>query len=121
MNNQLFVKSIPLEELQDVIRLISIQKGALVERKLVENELLSISLFALDRNQELLIENGKEEAMVQVLEGHAAVTLPGKEEILAAGGISAIPAAASGRAKAVQPTKLLLTRTKNPERIAVEP
>lgn len=77
-------------------------------RTLVQNRSVSLTLFAFDTNEEISSHESKGDAMVQVLDGKAKITIGGGEYFLCAGE-TVSPAGVPHALEAVEPFKMLLT------------
>ena len=62
----------------DLAGLINYQDGAIVSRTLIKKPTGTVTLFAFDQGQELSEHTAPYDAMVQVLDGEAEVTIGGK-------------------------------------------
>ncbi len=71
---------------------ISVQKGAVVSRTVVAGDAGSVTLFAFDAGQGLSEHTAPFDALVQVIEGEAAVTIDGSEHRVAEGQMILMPA-----------------------------
>ena len=61
------------------------QKGQVVSKTLVQNELVSVTIFSFDKGEEISAHASGGDAMVTVLEGKGKFTINGQEYILEAG------------------------------------
>ncbi len=89
--------------------LVDYQEGSVVSRTLVKQELGSVTLFAFDRGQGLSEHTAPFDALVQVLEGEAEVTIAGQPHRLQAGELIIMPADKPHALKAPRRFKMLLT------------
>ncbi|MBA7673250.1 MAG: cupin domain-containing protein [Calditrichaeota bacterium] len=85
------------------------QEGSVVSRTLVKQEQGSVTLFAFDRGQGLSEHTAPFDALVQVLEGEAEVTIAGQHHRLQAGELIIMPADKPHAIKAPRRFKMLLT------------
>ena len=85
------------------------QEGSVVSRTLVKQEQGSVTLFAFDRGQGLSEHTAPFDALVQVLEGEAEVTIDGQPHRLHAGEMIIMPADKPHALKAPRRFKMLLT------------
>ena len=85
------------------------QEGSVVSRALVKQEQGSVTLFAFDRGQGLSEHTAPFDALVQVLEGEAEVTIAGQSHRLQAGEMIIMPADKPHVLKAPRRFKMLLT------------
>ncbi len=85
------------------------QEGSVVSRTLIKQEQGSVTLFAFDRGQGLSEHTVPFDALVQVLEGEAEVTIDGQPHRLQAGEMIIMPADKPHALKAPRRFKMLLT------------
>lgn len=96
-------------EVRRVVDLISYQEGAVVSRIVVKRDTGSVTLFAFDTGQELSEHTAPFDALVQVLEGEAAITIAGRPHRVGTGEMILMPAHQPHALKAVSRFKMLLT------------
>ena len=65
--------------------LVDYQEGQVVSKTLVQNELVSVTVFSFDKNEEISTHAAEGDAMVTVLEGKGKFTIGGEEFILEEG------------------------------------
>jgi quercetin dioxygenase-like cupin family protein len=92
-----------------VVDLVAYQSGAVVSRIVVKRDAGNVTLFAFDAGQELSEHTAPYDALVQVLEGDAAITIAGRGHRLQAGDMIVMPAHQPHAVKAVSRLKMLLT------------
>ena len=91
-----------------IIELISYQQGAIVSRVIVQQPHGSVTVFAFDKDQEISEHTAPFDAMVQVLEGEALVTLGGKGHPLSGGEMIIMHANIPHAVKAASKMKMIL-------------
>ena len=89
--------------------LVTYQDGAVVSRTLVKAATGTITLFAFDEEQGLSEHTTPYNALAQVLEGEAEITVSGKPMRTKAGETILLPANQPHALKAVTRFKMLLT------------
>ena len=89
--------------------MVSYQDAAVVSRQITKAEAGNVTLFAFDKDQGLSEHTAPFEALVQILEGEAHVTISGKTFVLKTGDAIIMPANEPHALKAVQKFKMLLT------------
>ena len=89
--------------------LVTYQTGQIVSRTLVQNRAVSLTLFAFDTGEEISSHESKGDAMVQVLDGTAKITIGSGVYQLKAGETVVMPAGVPHALEAVEPFKMLLT------------
>jgi quercetin dioxygenase-like cupin family protein len=96
-------------EVSRVVDLVSYQDGAVVSRIVVKRETGNVTLFAFDAGQELSEHTTPYDALVQVVDGEAGITIAGRPYRLRAGEMIVMPAHQPHALKAVSRFKMLLT------------
>lgn len=92
-----------------VVDLVAYQEGAVVSRSLMKGETGNVTLFAFDAGQELSEHTAPYDAMVQVVEGEASITIAGRVHRLRGGDMIVMPAHHPHAVTAVSRFKMLLT------------
>lgn len=105
----MILKKIEGEKVLELGSLVEIAKGQIVSKTLVQNENVSITLFAFDEDEEISTHESDGDAMVTVLEGEGKFTIDGKEYILSAGETIIMPQNKPHAVNSVKPFKMLLT------------
>ncbi|MFH1924230.1 MAG: cupin domain-containing protein [Planctomycetota bacterium] len=90
-------------------RLVDYQPGAIVSRTVVKRPTGTVTLFAFDQGQTLSEHTAPFDALVQVLDGEAELTIEGKPFRLVAGQALIMPADRPHAVAAVKRFKMLLT------------
>jgi len=90
-------------------QLVEYARDSIVSKTIIDKPAGTITLFAFDARQKLSEHTAPYDAVVQVLEGRAVVTIAGRENALAAGGIIIMPANAPHAVAAAERFKMLLT------------
>lgn len=97
-----------LARVTDLAGLVDFQQAAVVSRTLIKKATGSVTLFAFDGGQELSEHTAPFDALVQVLEGEAEITISGNPLRLTAGQTVIMPADKPHALKAIRPMKMLL-------------
>ena len=92
-----------------VVDLVSYQDGAIVSRVILKRDAGNVTLFAFDAGQELSEHTAPYDALVQIVDGEAAITVAGRPHRLGTGDMILMPAHQPHALKAVSPFKMLLT------------
>lgn len=87
-----YLKNINHEEIVTLAELVSVNEGQVVSKTLVQNDAVSITLFAFDKEEEISAHESNGDAMVTVLEGVGKFIVDGNEYILDAGQTLVMPA-----------------------------
>ena len=91
------------------IDLISYQDGSVVSRMIINQKAGTVTLFAFDRDQELSEHTAPYDALVNLLDGEAEITISGQPYHLRTGDMLILPANQPHALKAIQKFKMLLT------------
>ena len=89
--------------------LVSYQEDSVVSRTLLEDKAGTVTLFAFDAGQGLSEHTAPYDALLQLLEGEAEVTVAGNESHLEAGEAILLPAGKPHAVRASARFKMLLT------------
>lgn len=89
--------------------LLEYQDGAIVSRTLVDREAATLTVFACDAGQTISEHTAPHEALLQVLDGRARVTIDGTDHELGAGESIVFPAETPHSVDAPERFKMLLT------------
>lgn len=89
--------------------LVTYQTGAVVSRTLINQKTGTVTLFAFDAGQELSEHTAPYDALVQVLDGEAHITIAGQPFDLKAGDLIIMPAQQPHAVSATTQFKMLLT------------
>ena len=92
-----------------VVDLVGYQEGSIVSRIIVKRETGNVTLFAFDAGQELSEHTAPYDALVQVVEGEATITIAGRPHRLRAGEMIVMPARQPHAVTALSRFKMLLT------------
>ena len=88
--------------------LVDYQAGAVVSRTLVKKETGTVTIFAFDKGQGLSEHTAPFDAMVEILDGEALITIAGKQHKVKAGEFIIMPANKPHALKAVKKFKMML-------------
>jgi quercetin dioxygenase-like cupin family protein len=92
--------------------LIDYQEGSVVSRTIIDKEPGTVTLFAFDERQGLSEHTAPFDALIQVLEGEANVTVSGKTIAVKQGETTIMPANKPHALSAATRFKMLLTMIK---------
>lgn len=98
----------PVAETVCLAELVNYQEGAVVSRTLLKRSMGTVTVFAFDEGQGLS-EHKAFDALVQVLEGQAEISVAGKPLSAKAGESVILPANQPHAVKATTRFKMLLT------------
>ena len=88
---------------------IDYQKGQVVSKTLVQNELVSVTLFSFDKGEEISTHSSGGDAMVTVLDGKGKFTIGGEVYILEEGQTVIMPQGIPHAVYGEEQFKMLLT------------
>lgn len=89
--------------------MVTYQAGAVVSRTIIKRKSCSMTLFAFDAGESLSEHSTPFDALLNLVEGEADITVSGEHYILKEGDIILLPASRSHAVKAVTRFKMLLT------------
>lgn len=92
----------------NALELVAYQPGAIVSRELVKKKTGSVTVFAFDKDQGLSEHTAPFDALVQVLDGVAEVTVGGTPRRLGKDELILMPANVPHALKAVERFKMML-------------
>jgi len=95
------------------IELVDYQEDAVVSRTIIDKTTGTITLFAFDEGQGLSEHTAPFDALVQILDGEAEITISGEKNCLKANQMIIMPANEPHALKAVKRFKMLLTMIKS--------
>ena len=104
-----FIKNIEHEKAMTLADEICVSKGQVVSKTLAQNGMVSITLFAFSKGEEISTHESSGDAMVLVLDGTAKLTVDGKPHIVNAGETLTMPAHKPHAVFAQEDFKMLLT------------
>jgi quercetin dioxygenase-like cupin family protein len=99
----------PAAEAVALAELVAYQPGAVVSRTLVKRPTGTVTLFAFDAGQELSEHTAPFDALVEVLDGEAEITIAGHRIRARAGEAVLMPARQPHALRAAARFKMLLT------------
>lgn len=120
MDKEALLKNIPFAEPQVLAEMVSYQEGQVVSRTLAQNAFLSLTLFAFDRGEGISAHSVLADALVQVLDGRAAITIGDKQVEVAAGQVVAMPEGVPHALDAKERFKMLLFVIKRPQKLTLQ-
>ncbi|MCR5026728.1 MAG: cupin domain-containing protein [Methanobrevibacter sp.] len=98
----------------DIQELIEYQEDSVVSREVIKKELGTVTFFAFDKGQGLSEHSAPFDAMVQIIDGEAEITISGVNNTVRAGEIIIMPANEPHALQAVNgPYKMILTMIKS--------
>ncbi len=89
--------------------LIEYQEGAVVSREIIRKDTGTVTIFAFDKDEGLSVHTAPFDAMVQVMDGKAEITISGNKNILEKGDMIIMPANEPHSLHALEKFKMVLT------------
>ncbi|BCN31612.1 cupin domain-containing protein [Anaeromicropila herbilytica] len=86
------LKNIQNSEVLNLKEQIQCLEGQVVSKTIVQNPYVSMTLFAFDKDEEISMHESKGDALIQVLEGTAEITIDDTKYILEDGQSIVMPA-----------------------------
>ncbi|MCP4650183.1 MAG: cupin domain-containing protein [PVC group bacterium] len=93
--------------------LIDYQAGAVVSKTLIKKETGTVTVFAFDKDQGLSEHTAPFDAMVNIIDGQAEITIDGSPMTVNAGEMVIMPANKPHALKAIEKFKMMLTMIKS--------
>lgn len=97
-----------MAQVLNLMELLDYQQGSVVSRTLVDKEVGTVTLFAFDMDQGLSEHTAPFDAVVQIVDGEAEVTISGEPFRLKEGEMIIMPANEPHALKAIEQFKMLL-------------
>ncbi len=91
---------------------IEYSEGGIISKQVLKNQAGNVTLFSFDRGQGLSEHTAPFDALVQIIDGKAGVTIGGTPHALEAGQIIIMPANITHAVYATEKFKMLLTMIK---------
>lgn len=106
--SELFEKGVVL----DIEQMVEYSVGGVISKQVLKNEAGNITLFSFDKGQGLSEHTAPFDALVQILDGKAEITIGGKPLTLIVGQSVIMPAGIPHALHAPERFKMLLTMIK---------
>ena len=90
-------------------------KGGIVSKNVIKKSTGNVSLFAFDKGESLSEHTAPFDALAQIIEGDATITIGGRENQLFAGESIIMPANVTHAVHATSCFKMLLTMIRDPQ------
>jgi len=102
-------KGLPAAQVTGTAEYVSYQDSAVVSREILKRATGTVTLFAFDAGEGLSEHTAPFDALVQVLEGEAEITIAGQPHRVRGGEMILLPAGQPHALKAIQRFKMMLT------------
>jgi quercetin dioxygenase-like cupin family protein len=96
----------------DLEKMVEYSSGGVISKQVLKNPSGNITLFSFDKGQGLTEHTAPFDAVVQVLDGEAQITVGGTPNLVKKGETIIMPANISHSLQAVEQFKMLLTMVK---------
>ncbi|MFO7765910.1 MAG: cupin domain-containing protein [Pelovirga sp.] len=114
MTSAELIKNISKSEVHTTTDLIEYAQQKVVSRTLAQNDHLTLTLFAFDAGEGISSHASTGDAMIQILDGEALITIGTENFTVSHGELLIMPANIPHAVDAVKPFKMLLTVVKPP-------
>jgi quercetin dioxygenase-like cupin family protein len=101
-----------MPEIVKTEKLVEYQKGAVVSRTLINKPAGTVTVFSFDKGEGLSEHTAPYDALVQVLDGKAEITIDGEPHNLGRGDMVIMPANSTHALRAVERFKMMLVMVK---------
>jgi quercetin dioxygenase-like cupin family protein len=91
------------------VDLIEYQDGSVVSREIIRKDTGTVTIFAFDKGEGLSEHTAPFDAMVQIIDGKAEITISGNKNVLEAGEMIIMPANEPHALTALEKYKMVLT------------
>lgn len=103
------VKNLPLSEAVNLAGLVNIEPGKIISRTFVQRPEVTVTLFSFGAGEGVSTHSAPGDAIVQILEGEAKITIGGNPLTAKTGDIVVMPANIPHAVDAEHDFKMLLT------------
>ncbi|MFD2729172.1 cupin domain-containing protein [Enterococcus camelliae] len=107
-----FIERIPQKEVLDLKKLIPFGEEQIISKTLVQRSSMGMTLFSLDKNQEIATHRSNGDAMVNILSGTALIKIADETYTVTAGESIVMPATIPHSLFAVESFQMLLVVVK---------
>jgi quercetin dioxygenase-like cupin family protein len=101
------------EEVLNSKKLIEYQEDSIVSKMLINKDVGTVTIFAFDEKQKLSEHTAPFDALVQILDGEAEISISGKNYSLKQGDFIIMPANKPHAVSAIKKFKMMLTMIKS--------
>lgn len=103
-----FIKNVEFSAALELVNLVEYKAGQIVSRTFVQNEGMSMTLFAFAAGEGVSTHSAPGDAMVYILDGEAEITIADKKTTAQKGQVVVMPANIPHGVDAAQDFKMLL-------------
>ena len=108
MENKNKTDAVLLGKAINIASLVDYQSGSVVSRTIIERNTGTVTVFAFDQGQGLSEHTAPFDALVQIIDGQAIITIDGHQNTLKSGEAIIMPANRPHALKAVERFKMVL-------------
>ena len=113
-NKEQLIKNIEMSTALDLIDLVEYSDGSVISKTLCGKPHINITLFAFDKGEEISAHTSPGDALVQVFDGSATVTINNEKTRVTHGQVIVMPANIPHAVFAETKMKMMLTVVKKP-------
>lgn len=106
-------KSFKSAEVYNLKKSVDFAKGGVVSKQFIKNKGGNITFFAFDKGEGLSEHTTPFDAVVQIIEGKAEISIDGEKNIVSEGELIIMPADTPHALQAVEPFKMCLIMLKD--------
>jgi len=100
-------------EVYNLKEAVTFAEGGVVSKQLLKNKGGNITFFAFDKNEGLSEHTTPFDAVVQIIEGKAEISIDGKKNVVSEGELIIMPANMPHALHAIEPFKMCLIMLKD--------
>lgn len=112
MDKEQLIKNISFSQPLNILELVDYEEGRVVSRTLASKSSVGITVFAFDEGEGISAHSASGDAMVQILDGEALITIGEEKMTASAGQVVVMPADVPHALHAVSRFKMMLTVVK---------
>jgi quercetin dioxygenase-like cupin family protein len=102
-------KGLPGAQVAPIMTHVAYQEGAVVSREIIKKPTGSVTLFAFDEGQGLSEHTAPFDALAQIVDGVAEITIAGRPHQVRSGEVILMPAGQPHALRAIERFKMILT------------
>lgn len=103
-----YIKNLPVEKVFELADEVAYLPGQVVSKTVAQNDAVSVTIFAFDKDEEISTHASHGDALVTVMDGQARITIDGQPHVVAAGNSILMPAGKPHALYALESFKMLL-------------
>lgn len=107
-----FINNLEQAKVLDLKKEVPVEKEQILSKTLVQRDDLGVTIFSLDKDEEIATHIASGDAMVNILSGEALITIADKDYIVKAGETIVMPAGIPHALYAKEAFQMLLTVVK---------